>query len=121
MINLKWLTLLFILFILGIVLLADLGSLPSPVLWLYRFPYGDRAGHFILFGVLTFFVNSAFPRRVRILRTNVYYGTLVIAALATLEEISQLVLSNRTFDLIDLAFTLLGVAFADWLVHLLRK
>lgn len=121
MTRLKWLTLLFILFMLGVILLADLGSLPSPVAMLYRFPNGDRAGHFILFGILAFLVNSAFPRQVRLMRANVFYGSLIIAVLAILEEISQLFLSYRTFDLIDLAFTLLGIASADWLVRLFHK
>jgi len=117
----KWLTLLFILFMLGVVLLADLGSLPSPVAILYRYPNGDRVGHFFLFGILTFLVNSSFPRQVQIARVNIFYGTLIIASLATLEEISQLFLSYRTFDLIDLTFTLMGIASADWLVRLLHK
>jgi VanZ family protein len=121
MTRLKWLMLLFIIFMLGVILLADLGSLPSSVAMLYRFPHGDRAGHFILFGILTFLVNSAFPRQVRSMHANVFYGSLIIAVLATLEEISQLFLSYRTFDLIDLIFTLLGVASADWLVRLLHK
>jgi len=121
MTRLKWLTLLFILFMLGVILLADLGSLPSPVAVLYRFPNGDRVGHFILFGILTLLVNSAFPRQVRILRANVYYGSVIIAVLAIFEESSQLFLAYRTFDLIDLAFTLMGIASADWLVRLFHK
>ena len=119
--RLKWLTVLFILFMLGVILLADLGSLPLPVAMLYRFPNGDRAGHFILFAILTFLVNSAFPRQVRIMRAKVFYGSLIIAVLAILEEISQLFLSYRTFDLIDLTFTLMGIASADWLVRLLHR
>jgi len=106
---------------LGVILLADLGSLPSPVAMLYRFPNGDRVGHFILFGILTLLVNSAFPRQVRILRANVYYGSVIIAVLAIFEESSQLFLAYRTFDLIDLAFTLMGIASADWLVRLFHK
>lgn len=117
----KWLTLLFILFILGVILLADLGTLPSSISILYRYPNGDRAGHFFLFGILTFLVNSSFPRQVQIARVNIYYGSLIIATLATLEEISQLFFSYRTFDLIDLTFTLMGIAGADWLVRLLHK
>lgn len=71
----KWLTLLFILFIPGIILLADLGSRPSPVVILHRFPYGVRSGHFILFGIQTLLVASAFPRQVRIMRAIFYEGT----------------------------------------------
>ncbi len=117
----KWLTILFILFMLAIILLADLGTIPAPVKMIYRFPNGDRVGHFILYGILTFLVNVTFPRQVRIARMDIFYGSMVIAALATLEEFSQLFLPHRTFDLIDLTFTLLGIACADWLVRLLRK
>lgn len=121
MTSIKWLTILFILFMLAIILLADLGAIPAPIKMIYRFPNGDRVGHFVLYGILTFLVNSAFPRWVRIGRMNMFYGSAIIAALATLEEVSQLFLPNRTFDLIDLTFTLLGVVCADWLVRLLRR
>lgn len=118
---LKWLTILFILFMLVVILLADLGAIPEPIKLIYRFPNGDRIGHFVLYGILTFLVNTAFPRRVHIGRINLFYGSAIIAVLATLEEFSQLLFSYRTFDLIDLSFTLLGIACADWLVRLLRK
>jgi VanZ family protein len=117
----KWLSLLFVLFMLAVILLADLGAIPEPIKMIYRFPNGDRVGHFVLYGILTFLVNTAFPRQVRMGRMNVFYGSAIIATLATLEEVSQLFLSNRTFDLIDLTFTLLGVACADWLVRFILK
>jgi polysaccharide biosynthesis protein VpsQ len=121
MTTMKWLAILFTLFMLAIILLADLGAIPAPVKMIYRFPNGDRVGHFVLYGILTFLVNAAFPQQVRIARMNVFYGSLIIAALAILEEFSQLFLSYRTFDLIDLTFTLMGIACADWLVCLLHK
>jgi polysaccharide biosynthesis protein VpsQ len=117
----KWLTILFILFMLAIIILADLGAIPAPIKMVYRFPNGDRVGHFVLYGILTFLVNAAFPRQVQIARINVFYGSLIIAALAALEEFSQLFFPHRTSDLVDLTFTLLGIACADWLVHRLRK
>jgi hypothetical protein len=36
-------------------------------------------------------------------------SSLVIAALVTLEEISQIAMSNRTFDLLDLIAGLVGI------------
>jgi polysaccharide biosynthesis protein VpsQ len=117
----KWLAVLFILFMLAIIILADLGSIPEPVKMVYRFPNGDRVGHFVLYGILTFLVNMAFPRKLQIARINVFYGSLIIAALATLEEISQLFFPHRTSDLIDLTFSLLGIVCADRFVHLLRN
>jgi polysaccharide biosynthesis protein VpsQ len=52
----KWLATLFGLFIIAIVILADtrhLGFLYA----LYNFPFGDKVGHFFLFGLLSLFVN----------------------------------------------------------------
>lgn len=117
----KWLTILFTLFMLVVILLADLGAIPAPIKMIYRFPNGDRVGHFVLYGILTFLVDVTFPRQVRVGRLNMFYGSMVIAILGTLEEFSQLYFSYRTFDLVDLTFTLLGIACADWLVRFMRK
>jgi hypothetical protein len=68
----KWLTVLFILFILAIILLADLGAIPVPVKMIYRFPNGDRVGHFVLYGILTFLVTMVFPRHIQITGINVF-------------------------------------------------
>ncbi len=35
---------------------ADLGNLSATFTALYHFPYGDKTGHFLLMGLLTFFV-----------------------------------------------------------------
>jgi VanZ family protein len=121
MTRIMWLTVLFILFMLAIIILADLGAIPEPVKMIYRFPNGDRVGHFVLYGILAFLVNLASPHQKRIARINVFYGSLIIAALATLEEISQLFFPHRTSDLIDLIFSQLGIVCADWLVRLLPK
>jgi VanZ family protein len=117
----KWLALLFVLFMLAVILLADLGAIPEPIKMIYRFPNGDRVGHFVLYGILTFLIDSAFPREVKMARMNLQLGSLVIAILAALEEFSQIFLTLRTADLIDLTFSLLGIACADWLVRLLRR
>jgi VanZ family protein len=117
----KWFAILFILFMILMILLAGAGRMPEPVKALYRFPNGDRLGHFILFGLLTFLVNMAFPRQLQIARTEVFYGSLIICSLAVLEEFSQLFIPLRTFDFTDLAFTILGIACADGIVHIIRR
>ena len=117
----KWLAVIFTVFMLAVILLADRGAIPAPIKMLYQFPNGDRLGHFILYGILTFLVDAAFPREVRIARTNILLGSLVIAILAILEEFSQIFVSYRTFDLVDLTCTLLGIACADWLFRFTRR
>jgi VanZ family protein len=111
----KWLAFLFGLFIIGVVILADLGMLD--VLWFVnRIPYGDKIGHFILYGILTLLIDLAlfrsFPdlsRRLLVLRV-----ALILALLIGLEEFSQQYFPNRSFDLVDLMFSYLGVIFFSW-------
>src|SRR3989304_5462779 len=54
----KWLAAVFTLFIIGVIVLADQGWL-GPIRRLYGFPFGDKAGHLILFGLLTLTLNLA--------------------------------------------------------------
>jgi len=56
----KAFSVIFLAFILVVIVLADMGELPLSIRALYRFPYGDKVGHFILFGLLNFFLTLAF-------------------------------------------------------------
>ena len=112
----KWLAILFTLFILLIIVLADAGVLSHYVGFVYELPWGDKAGHFILYGVLTLLINLAIfrarPDQNRI-RLAVKLG-LTLALLIGLEEFSQLYFSNRTFDLVDLSFSYMGLLCFSW-------
>jgi len=111
----KWLAILFGLFIIGVIIFADLGML-NILGFVNRIPYGDKAGHFVLYGILTLLIDLAFirslpsPRRKLIL----FQVALILAFLIGLEEYSQQFFPNRTFDLVDLAFSYLGVTFFSW-------
>ena len=112
----KWLTILFTLFILLIIVLADLGQL-GLLGFINSIPYGDKAGHFILYGILTLLLDLTFLRSKRFtLRPNllVLRIALILALLIGIEEYSQQFFAKRTFDLVDLAFSYLGVAFFSW-------
>ena len=112
----KWLAILFTFFILLVILLADMGVLNRYVGFVYEFPYGDKAGHFILYGLLALFLALAlFRARPGLSRRRIAGECgLVLALLIGLEEFSQLFFSSRTFDLVDLTFSYLGVAFFSW-------
>ncbi len=58
----KWLAILFTLFILLVIVLADAGILAHYVGFIYEFPFGDKAGHFILYGILTLLLDLALFR-----------------------------------------------------------
>ena len=97
----KWLAVLFTLFILLVIVLADAGILNQYVGFIYAFPFGDKAGHFILYGLLTLFLDLALfrarPDQSR-KRLAIRCG-LILALLIGLEEFSQQYFSSRSFDL----------------------
>lgn len=112
----KWLTILFALFIILIIVLADLGKLG--ILQIFnQIPLGDKAGHFILYGILALLINltlfSSVPSQSR-KRVAIISG-LILALLIGLEEFSQRNFSNRTFSLSDLTASYLGLIFFSWL------
>lgn len=115
----KWLTILFALFILFIIILADLGHL-SLLGFLNRIPFGDKVGHFILYGILTLLLDLTLLRSKRFtLRPSllVLRVALILAVLIGIEEYSQQFFAKRTFDLVDLMFSYLGVAFFSWVAY----
>ena len=61
----KWLTILFALFIILIIVLADLGKL-GILQTVNQIPMGDKAGHFILYGILTLLINLTLFRSVSV-------------------------------------------------------
>ena len=104
-------TLLFSLFILGIVISANAGQFPELLKHLYAFPGGDKVGHFILFGILSFLLNKSALARLpnrnpgRIVLTV----SLLLSVLIGLEEWSQSLFPSRTMSLTDLLASYAGV------------
>ena len=113
----KWLAILFALFLLIIVILADMGALPHFLQVWKDLPYGDKVGHFILYGILTLLVDLALFRSLpnRSPKQVAVISGLILAILIGLEEFSQQFFANRTFSLKDLAASYLGVIFFSWL------
>lgn len=111
----KWLAILFSLFIIEIILLADLGMLGILGV-VNRIPYGDKIGHFLLYGILTLLIDLALFRSRPDLRRSLISlrVALILTLLIGLEEYSQQFFANRSFDLVDLFFSYLGVAFFSW-------
>ncbi|MDQ2691424.1 MAG: VanZ family protein [Chloroflexota bacterium] len=111
----KRLTILFALFIGFIILLANTGNLDI-LYFTGSIPNIDKAGHFLLYGVLALLINltlfRSYPHRDRIWMA-VSSGT-VLALLIGLEEWSQRLFVNRTFSIADLTASYLGVVFFAW-------
>ena len=112
----KWITILFTLFIILIIILADTGNLGILKL-VNRLPYGDKAGHFTLYGILTLLVDLTFfhslpPQRPK--RIAILCGVL-LALFIGLEEFSQQYFAERTFSYRDLIASYAGVLLFSWL------
>ena len=123
----KWLAILFALFIILIIVLADTGRL-GILYEINRLPWGDKVGHFVLYGILVLLIDLALFRslppspslRQSRMRVAVISG-LILALLIGLEEFSQRNFSNRTFSLMDLTASYLGVIFFSWLAIKTKK
>ncbi|MFL7868744.1 MAG: VanZ family protein [Anaerolineales bacterium] len=122
----KWLllaTLLFSILIVAIVIGADTNHFPSLLQPLYDFPGGDKAGHFILFGILSFLLNKSalvlFPKRTpaRLVLTV----SLLLSIVIGLEEWSQSLFPSRTMSLIDLGASYMGVLVFALLAYWTRR
>ena len=112
----KWLTILFTLFIILIIVLADTGNLGILAI-LYRIPFADKVGHFLLYGILVLLINLTLFRSIPSQNRNwiALLSGLTLALLIGLEELSQQNFSSRTFDLVDLSASYLGVIVFSWL------
>ena len=105
---------LFILFFIYVIYAANTGSIPSFIRQLYMFPGGDKLGHIVLLGLLSYFVNYLlYPRSLQVFGRSIFVGSLIVLILITVEEFSQIFVSSRSFDLLDLACSYIGVIVGD--------
>lgn len=106
----KWITVSYIVLIIGIIAIADRGGYTAWFSLIYQIPYGDKLGHFLFIGTLSLVVNLSLNCvKTRIWGRSIFKGSAIIFFLITFEEISQIFLPNRTFDLGDLFFNYLGI------------
>ncbi len=99
------------LFLILVIILADTGWINELLRPAYAiFPNWDKAGHFLLWGILSLLVSLGFSSvRVKLLAVKVLRNSLIVCIPVILEEISQLFFSQRTASFIDLGAGLAGV------------
>jgi polysaccharide biosynthesis protein VpsQ len=106
---------LFLLFVVGIIIGSDLGWLRDVTKWVGSLPFGDKWGHFILIGILTFLLNYALDSRmIGIGRVKILLGCAIVAVAITIEECSQIWIPSRTFDWVDLSANYFGIGLAGF-------
>jgi glycopeptide antibiotics resistance protein len=100
----------FIGLLIALVVLADSGSGQ----WLFGLatflPAGDKLGHVILFGILSFLANLlARGQTWQLMGRPVLKWNVILMVVVTLEECSQLFFRFRSFDLLDLTSDAMGI------------
>ncbi len=101
----------FLVFFIGIVIIADQADGVPFWSFIDRIPNGDKLGHLCLIGTMSFLCNLAFPVR--------KYGwptvtTLVLLVLLSAEELSQAFVPSRHLDLFDWLADLAGLALGQF-------
>src|SRR5262245_1689303 len=87
----------------AIVFVADADWLPRFAQDLHDLPYGDKVIHFTLFGLLALAANLALAsQKPRSLARAVTLGTILVLAIATAEECSNVFVPCRDWSLGDL-------------------
>ena len=84
-------------------------------------PGGDTLGHFLIMGVVAFFVALGFATARFRGRTLGIVGTAsIVAAVVTVDELIQVVVPSRTFSLTDLSANYAGILSFSWLAWVVR-
>jgi VanZ family protein len=105
---------LFALFIGSVVYSADVGIGQRYFDIVRSFPLGDKISHFVLMGIMSALANlAARGRRMHLGPMSFGLGTAIVAIVVVAEEISQLWIPGRTFDLLDLVADFLGIVCGE--------
>ena len=112
------------LFIVLVIILADTGHLGA-LGEVYDFPGGDKVGHFVLFGLLSFVIHlSVFEARplASLADKNrlALITSLMIALFVGLEEYSQRFFPVRSPDIFDFLASGVGIVCFAWLAVKLK-
>ena len=107
--KIKILTAIYIFILAVIVFVADVRG-TNFFAFIKLLPYGDKIWHFCLAGMLSFLVNLVLSAKTfQIWKVNYLLGSLIVLAIVTLEEFSQIFIRGRSFDKFDLAADYLGI------------
>lgn len=84
-----------------------------------KIPYYDVYGHFILYGIASFLSHLALGgRKIVIYRFFLPLGPFLFAIVTVAEEIMQTHFPTRTFSLLDLSSSLIGIIIFYYLAEL---
>ena len=114
-------TMIFFLFILWVIYMADVGASTVFFFLFKTLSFGDKIGHVVLFGLLTLGLNISLNyRSLPIGSTSLLLGSCLVLAFAIIEELTQQLYPNRTFDIADLMADLAGITLFSLISRLLQ-
>ncbi len=99
---------LYLLIILSIMLIADMGKLVNFPL---AHPPYDKLGHFVLYGIASFLCHRATGKKmIRLFNYAIPFGPALFTVFTAAEEMLQAILPNRTASIEDFLFSFAGIA-----------
>ncbi len=116
---LRLLAITFSIFIILLITLANIGIGWSFFNWVLQFPAADKIWHFFSIGLLTLLVNLAFQnKQLPLLNRTILLGSMILVVVTSMEELSQIFISNRNFEILDLVCNYAGILiFGKVAVH----
>ncbi len=112
----KRITTLFAILLTILVILANFGLGSLLFGFLDYVPGEDKTAHFILFGMMSYFLNTAlYFEKLSIHPVSIMKGSFILIVIVTLEEMSQYFIPSRTFSWLDLSASYLGIYFFGYL------
>ena len=120
--NLKKAGWFFISFLVLLTIAADSGIAREFLRVVHALPMGDKVGHFVLTGILAFLVRAGFRNTsIHIGRFSIHVGILLVFAIMTIEECSQILIPYRYFSITDLLANYAGIAAGSWLAAYVKS
>lgn len=119
--KMKLLALLGFSFLVYLMWAADSGHLPDLAISIYDIPNGDKAGHFILYGLLALILTLAFPKTWQAGRIPIPVFMVFFLVFAVGEEWSQSLFPRRTADVVDGVCSCLGILAGTWAAYYRMK
>ncbi len=104
----NWLCGLYFFLLLSIIFIANSGLLPYALF--QQIQNYDIYGHFILYGIASILVHQAFRRqRIHLFNFSLPLGPFLFGLITFAEEYSQQFFPMRTYSVVDLAASLIGI------------
>ena len=119
---LRIIAVLFVSFVAFLLVSVNLGWNWFFIAWVKLVPFEDKLIHFLLMGLLSFFVNLLLDaRQTSLANFRVLSGSLIVLLITTAEEFSQLLLPHRNFEILDLICNFCGILLFGKLAALMVK